>query len=97
MATVVTRKMTAKTHPAPNRKRLRYEQPFSTHSRCIGRTEGSATGRGKSNSSGPASCEPADRGGNIFIRVSPGILKSVRDDVPGGFSRNLLNRSSRLA
>ncbi len=69
-ASAVSRKSAARAHPAANRKRLRYEHPLRTHSRCIGRREGSVSGSGKSSSAGPVSRDPADRRGAIFIRVS---------------------------
>ena len=68
---VASRKITARAQPALNRKRLRYKHPPSTHSRCIGRMEGSATGRGKSGSSGLTASTSGCRSENVFIRVSP--------------------------
>src|SRR5262244_68198 len=66
---LVTRKHAASIHPAAKRKRLRCEHPFRTHCRCIGRTDGSATGRGKSGSSG-ATSTGAGRGAKSFMCVS---------------------------
>src|SRR5215813_7471449 len=64
---LVTRKHAASIHPAAKRKPLRYEHPFRTHCRCIGRTDGSATGRGKSGSSGATSATGAGREAKSFI------------------------------
>src|SRR5215471_20507723 len=64
---LVTRKHAASIQPAAKRKRLRYEHPFRTHCRCIGRTDGSATGRGKSGSWGATSWTGAGREAKSFI------------------------------
>src|SRR5215467_6513245 len=69
MAMLATSKHTVSIHPATKRKRLRYEHPFSTHCRCIGRTDGSATGSGKSGSSGATSVAGAGRGAKSFMNV----------------------------
>jgi hypothetical protein len=68
---VTSRKVTASTQPALNRKRLRYEQPPSTHSRCIGRPEGSVTGRERSSSSGSTASVLGCRNKGVFIPGSP--------------------------
>jgi hypothetical protein len=67
MAAAATRKTAAKTHPAANRRPLRYEHPFSTHWRCMAGTDGSATGRGKSGSSEATSTAGAARAAKSFM------------------------------
>jgi hypothetical protein len=72
VAAATSRKVTASAQPALKRNRLRYKHPPSAHSRCIGRTEGSAPGREKSGSSDPTASVLGCRNKDIFIRVSPG-------------------------
>src|SRR5215831_1716034 len=81
---LVTRKHAASIHPAAKRKRLRYEHPFRTHCRCIGRTDGSATGRGKSGSSGATSATGAGREAKSFIMCVVGSPASSLRGVSGG-------------
>src|SRR5215472_18255362 len=97
MAMLATRKHTASIHPAAKRKRLRYEHPFSTHCRCIGRTDGSATGSGKSGSSGATSVAGAGRGGEELHECVCDGQPCLREALAANNRRRTSNRRARKA